>query len=309
MPFSFLLYAELFALISELPIDGVARPEKAARFIVRRSIAYASACRARTSLNGSEVTSSSQTWAPDTPFGARNAVLLEVTAWTSVGRHLPDHVEVPGPEVGHHRRRIGLPDELDPLQARAAAEVMLVGHERQRLIRDERRDLVRPRPVPALGEVGDVVGVAHLDVDERVREDRARAAELDPDLVRVDHAHGADVLRVRTLLRRHRWIEHAQNVRPHVVGRERPAGRILHALAEGEEPGLQILRRAPLGRQVGHDVHVAVVLRETVVEQRLQRHLTGEGERVRVELVMPAPAMPYFSVPFDDVQPVAAEMA
>ena len=64
----------------------MARLEKAARFIVRRSIAYARAWRARTSLNGSEVTSSSQTWAPETPFGARNAVLFERTAGTSVGR-------------------------------------------------------------------------------------------------------------------------------------------------------------------------------------------------------------------------------
>ena len=38
-PFIFLLYAELDALIRESPIEGVARPEKAARFIVRRSIA------------------------------------------------------------------------------------------------------------------------------------------------------------------------------------------------------------------------------------------------------------------------------
>ena len=141
-----------------------------------------------------------------------------------------------------------------------------------------------PVPVPLLARSATLFGVAHLDVDERVREDRARAAELDPDQVRVDHAHRPDVLRVRALLRRHRRIEHAQDVRPHVVGRERPAGRVLHALAEGEEPGLQILRRAPLRRQVGHDVHVAVVLGEAVVEQRLQRHLAGEGERVRVEL-------------------------
>ena len=37
--FSFLLYAALFALISELPSDGVARPENAALFIATRLVA------------------------------------------------------------------------------------------------------------------------------------------------------------------------------------------------------------------------------------------------------------------------------
>ena len=37
--FSFLLYAALFALMSEFPSDGVASPEKAALFIATRFVA------------------------------------------------------------------------------------------------------------------------------------------------------------------------------------------------------------------------------------------------------------------------------
>ena len=63
----------------------MARPKKAACTIVLRLIAYERAWRARTSLNGAAVVSTSHTCALEMPTGTRNAVELDLTAGMSTG--------------------------------------------------------------------------------------------------------------------------------------------------------------------------------------------------------------------------------
>jgi hypothetical protein len=203
----------------------------------------------------------------------------------NVGRpDLPDHVQVAALEVRNHRRRVRLAHELDLRDAGLAAEPMRARHEGDALVRDELGHRVRTGAVAALGEIRHVGGVAHLDVDERVRKQCARAAELDPDLVLRDHAHRTNVLHVRASLRRDRWIEDAQDVRACILCGERPPECVTGVLAEVEPPGLEVFRGPPRGREVRHDHHRAVVLRQGVVEQRLERRLPGEVDRIRVEL-------------------------
>ena len=212
-------------------------------------------------------------------------MLLDCRAGTSVGPDLPDHVEAAGLEVGHHGGRVGLADELDLAAGRpcrrsgsGSGRASATGWGRSC------RPCTGPVPVPlfarfatsfvslilmstsafgssALGLPSFIrISVGLITRTERMSFAFARCCE------------GTFGSSTRRMLSR---TSSAVNARP--VEYFTPLRRVNH----------QVLRSAddaPLRRQVGDDVHVAVVLGQAVVEQRLQRHLAGEVDRVRVEL-------------------------